>query len=193
MKFQTLSKQQKIYIVGGTVFIGIMLWAFIYANILTHGFSRSDVSDADKQKIQVSDIILTETKNNIKYWEIYSETGQYDNNDKAAILNRVIGNFYKDNEVYMSFESQMGTYNETLGHILLHNNVYIALKDNTTLKCDELLWAGSDKDIIASGNVKINRNNELKSTGERVIISPDYSKFRIENNTRTELYREQEK
>lgn len=191
MKFNSLSKQQKIYILGVSVFVGILLWAFIYANVLTRGFNRNDIKEGDTQKIKVNDIILTETKDSIKYWEIYGEEGQYNNEDKAAILNRVIGNFYKDNEVSMSFESQMGTYNEELGQILLRNDVFIALKDNTTLRCDQLLWSGSDKDIIASGNVKINRNNELRASGERVIISPDYSRFKLEKNTRTELYKEQ--
>ncbi len=35
-----------------------------------------------------------------------------------------------------------------------------------------LIWSGTDKDIIARGNLKINRNNELIATAEKAVIKP---------------------
>lgn len=189
MRLGNISKTTKIYIVAGILLISILAWAFIYATLLTHGLNRNALKGKENsQELTVNDIILTETRDGIKYWEIYGETGQYDSDNKVAILNRTIGNFYRDNEVAMSYEAQSGSYNETYGTITLTQDVFIAIKDNTTLKCDKLIWQGSDKDIIGEGNVRINRDNELISKGNKVIISPDYTHFKLVGKTKSEIY-----
>ena len=189
MRFGNFSKTTKTYIIVGVVLIAILIWAFLYAAILTHGLNRKSLEGKENsQELSVNDIILTETRDGIKYWEIYGETGQYDSEHKVAMLSRTIGNFYKDNEVTMSYEAKSGSYNETLNTITLTQDVFIAISDNTTLKCDKLVWQGSDKDIVGEGNVRINRNNELASKGEKVIISPDYSHFKLVGKTQSKIY-----
>jgi len=93
----------------------------------------------------------------------------------------------------MSFESSRGTYNEVKKQIILYQDTHIVLKDGTSLRCDRLTWSGSDKDIIATGNIRINRNNELVSTAQRATITPDYSDFKIIGKTVTKLYETKEK
>jgi LPS export ABC transporter protein LptC len=189
-----LGKRQKAYILGFIAVAGVLLWAFISAGILTHGFTRDMVKDkSESQQLEVEGIILTETKDDQKYWEIFGETGKYSSDDKVALLNNVIGNFYKDNEVTMSFESSKGTYNEEKNQIILYENTHIVIKDGTTLLADRLTWSGSDKDIVAQGNVRINRNDELNASADKIIISPNYDKFKIIGNTTSKLFDSKEK
>ena len=42
----------------------------------------------------VKNIIVTETQNEIKYWDFYAKTGEYNSEHNAIQLNDVIGNFY---------------------------------------------------------------------------------------------------
>ena len=133
------------------------------------------------------------TKEDQKYWEIYAKSGNYDSENKVAMLNNTVGNFYKDNEVAMSFESSRGSYNETKQQIILYDKTHIVIKDGTSLHCDTLIWSGSDKDIIVEGNVVIEKAGELQTKAERGIISSDYSKFKIMGNTVTKLYESKEK
>ncbi len=189
MNWGNFSKTSKAYIVAAALLVGILAWAFLHATILTHGLNRADLAGKENsQELEVKDIILTETREGIKYWEIYGETGSYDSSSKVAILNRTIGNFYKDNDIAMSYEAQSGSYNEISNTITLTQDVFIALKDNTTLKCDKLVWQGSDKDVIGEGNVIINRNNELISTGNKIIINSDYSHFKLIGKTQSKVY-----
>lgn len=189
MRWGNFSKTTKIYILAGLILISILAWAFLYAAVLTNGLNRNSLKNKENsQELTVNDIILTETREGVKYWEIYGETGQYDSEHKVAMLNRTIGNFYKENEVAMSYEAQSGSYNEELNTITLTQDVFIAIHDNTTLKCDKLVWQGSDKDIIGEGNVIINRNNELISNGEKVIISSDYTHFKLVGKTQSKIY-----
>ena len=86
MKWSNLSKQQKMYICGFGSLIFVMLWAFVSAGMITKNFNRSQLSgDKDKKEALVNGIILTETKDEQKYWELYGESGTYDSNCVFAI------------------------------------------------------------------------------------------------------------
>lgn len=193
-KIKNLSKKQKAYIGAFAAIIGLLAWAFISAGVITHNFNRSQLqTDQDRQEAIIDGIILTETKNEKKYWEIYGETGNYDSKNGVAILNNVIGNFYDDdNKVSMSFESSKGTYNEKKEQIILYDNTYIVLKDFTTLKANKLVWSGKDIPITAEGNVRITRKTDLLATAKKVEISPDYDKFKIIGNAVSKVYSDKE-
>ena len=193
-RIKSLSKKQKAYIAAFGAIVGLLAWAFISAGVITHNFNRSQLqTDQDRQEAVIDGVILTETKNEKKYWEIYGETGNYDSKNGVAILNNVIGNFYDDdNQVSMSFESSRGTYNEKKGQIILYENTYIVLKDFTTLRANRLVWSGKDIPTIAEGNVRITRKTELLATAKKVEISPDYEKFKITGNAVSKVYNDKE-
>ena len=188
-RWSNLSRKQKAYIGAFGVLAGIMVWAFISAGVITHDFNRNQLStDKDRQEALINGIILTETKNEKKYWEIYGETGSYDSNNGVAVMDNVIGNFYKENEVGMSFQSSKGTYNANTKIIILYQDTFIVLEDGTTLNADRLRYAGSDQPVIATGNVKITREDNFVATADKVEISPDYEHFKISGNTTSKIY-----
>lgn len=187
-KYKSLNKKERTYLLASLAFIFIMLWAFISAGIITGNFNRSQLSNKDEQKVDAIGIIITETKHGTKYFEIYGENGHYSNDHSVATLNNVLGNFYKDGEVAMSFQSSKGCYDEKAGTITLYDNTYIVLKDGISLNTDKLIWQGSDKDTIAEGHVVVKKNNELTSTAQRGIISPGYQKFKIAGETTTKIW-----
>lgn len=195
MKRIKLSKKRTGYLVAFLIFVGILVWAFVSAAIITHNFHRNQLSgDADKQEMNTSDIILTETHAGRKYWEIYGVTGSYSSDNKIATLNKVTGNFYgKDNNVSMSFISSKGTYDSEKKQIILYKNTHIVIKDGTALNCDKLIWAGSDTDIVATGHVKIQRGTQLVATAQKAMISADYGDFKIVGHTVSKLYDVKEK
>lgn len=194
MDLRKLSRKQKAYIGAFAAIVGLLAWAFISAGIITHNFNRSQLqTDQDRQEALINGIILTETKDEKKYWEIYGETGNYDSKNGVAMLNNVIGNFYdENNEVSMSFESSKGTYNEKKEQIILYDDTFIVLKDLTTLRANKLVWTGKDVPIVAQGNVRITRKSDLLATAKKVEISPDYNTFKIIGNTVSKVYSDKE-
>ena len=189
MDFKSLPKKKRLYLIV-LISIGLILaWAFITAGIITHDFNRKQVeARGDDQEALVNGIILTETKNETKYWEIYGDTGRWDSRKGIAQLNKVIGNFYKDNEVTMSFESSKGTYNSVDGDITLYEDTFIVMKDGITLNADKLHWIDSHSPIIAEGHIKIQKGKQLLSTAEKIEISPSYDRFKISGNTVSKVY-----
>ena len=178
-----MSPRKKAYAIAFAIMGIILLWAFLSAGFLTNGFSRSNVKTGeDRQELDVTSMILTETKEGQKFWEIYGETGTYNSEENVALLKNVVGNFYRDNEVAMSFESSQGTYNEEKNQIILYDNTYIVMKDGVTLKADRLVWSGSDNDIVATGHILINKSGQFSAIGDEIIINPDYNHFILKGN-----------
>lgn len=195
MKWKKLSKKRKAYFLAAATLVGIMLWAFIYAGIITRNFNRSQVAgQQDKQEALIHGIILTETKDDHKYWEIYGETGTYTSDNSIAMLDNCIGNFYdNENKVSMSFESTKGTYNSEKKQIVLYQNTHIVVKDGTSLEADRVIWSGSDQPVVAQGNIKITRKDEFFATADKVEISPNYDDFKIIGKAVSKVYNSKEK
>ena len=188
-RFKQIDKKKRTYLLAGLAVIFVMGWAFISAALITANYTRAQLKGTpDEQKVDAEGIIITETKDGGKYFEIYGETGNYSNDHSIATLHNVIGNFYKDGKVSMSFQSSKGTYNEKTKEIILYENTYIVLEDSTSLNTDKLIWSGSDKDTLAEGHVVIKKNNEMVATAERGVISAGYEKFKIMGKTTTKLY-----
>lgn len=188
-KFMSLDKRKRSYLIALTAFVLVMAWAFISAGVITANFNRSQIKgNENEQKVDAIGVIITETKNGKKYFEIYGETGHYSNDHSIATLYNVIGNFYSDGEVAMSFQSSKGTYDENTGVITLYENTYIVLKDGVSLKTNKLVWSGSDKETTVEGNVVIQKANDMISTAERGVIGANYEHFKIIGKTKTQIF-----
>ena len=193
-KFRSFDKKKKTYIIAVFLVVFVMVWAFISAGVITSNFNRSQLKNSEnEQKINALGVIITETKEGKKYFEIYGETGHYSNDHSIATLYNVVGNFYKDNEVAMSFQSSKGTYDEKTGIITLYDHTYIVLKDGVSLNTDKLIWSGSDKDTLAEGHVVIKKDNKMKSIADKGIIYAGYERFKIVGNTNTKIFENKEK
>ena len=188
-KFSKFNKRRKAYVIAILFVTFGMLWAFISAGIITGNFNRAQLNNTqDQQKVDANGIIITETKEGKKYFEIYGEIGHYSNDHSVATLYNVIGNFYQNNEVSMSFQSSKGTYDEKTGIITLFDNTYIVLKDGISLETDKLTWYGSDKETVAEGHVIIRKDKEMKSTADKCIIGAGYQNFKILGTTQTKIW-----
>lgn len=193
-KLREMDKKKRAYLIVILAIIFVMAWAFIAAGVITGNFNRSQLKGAiNDQKVDAIGIIITETKEGKKYFEIYGETGSYSNENSIATLHNVVGNFYKEGKVAMSFQSSKGTYDEKLGQIKLYENTYIVLEDETSLESNSLIWSGSDKETVAEGNVKIKKSNEMYALADKCIISAGYEKFKIIGKTQTKIYSDENK
>lgn len=188
-KWAKMDKRQRTYFVIAVAISMVLVWAFITAGVITCNFNRSMVkTSGDKQELHVSSMILTETKDGQKFWEIFGETGQYSSDHKVANLTNIVGNFYKDNAVEMSFESTHGLYNEETQEIILYDNVFVVLKDDTSLIADKLVYDIKTKTLDIEGNVKINKKKSFNATADKAIIDSEYSHFKIIGTTCSKLY-----
>ena len=184
-----MSKRKITYIVILSLVVLGCAWAFISAGVITKNFKKEAINNAgEKQKINIENLIITETKEDKKYWELYAESGYYDNQNKVAILYNVVGNFYDDDKVVLSMESSKGTFSEETKKVVLYENSYFIYKDGTDVRADRFVWQGNDKDIVAQGNVIIRRNGELRTFSNEAVLTNQMTSVRIKGRSKTELY-----
>ena len=189
MKWQSLTNKQKTYVIVGALVSVVLLWSFFSAKILTSNLNRKDLENGgDSKQAVVEGIILTETKNEVKYWELYAENGVYNSTEDIASLNDVNANFYKDNHVSMSIQSSQGAYDAKNGTITLFDDTYVVIKDGLTLSADKLVWSGSDKPIFAYGHVIVTKGSEFMASADEIEISSEYDNIKIRGNTTSKVF-----
>lgn len=189
LKWESMGKK-KIYTIIFTAFFAICAFGLIWSWWVTRDI-RSNVEDAlsQSQQVDVKNLVLTETKDGKKYWELYAKTGEYDSAAGLVNLNEIIGNFYnKDEEVVLSFESPKGSYFESEKVITLTGETLIVAKDGSSITANKFVWKGQNEDIVASEGVTINRNNELITKSDEAVFNSELTYFKVRGKTKSSIY-----
>lgn len=188
-----MDKKKILYISIFSLIIGACLWAFISATFITSNFKKEILNKPkDEQQVDVDAVALTETKDGKKYWEIYAEKAQWDGEKKVALMEDIVGNFYKDDEVVISFISRNGSFNQETKVIKLFRDSHIVHKDGANIKADTFTFKGRDDDIVAEGHVRIERKGEILAYSDRAILFNKMQDFKIYGKTTTKIYSKKE-
>lgn len=185
-------KNKKIYTYVFASIFAICTFGFVWSFIVTKDIRKdTDKALKQEQRVIVNSLALTETKNNKKYWELYAKRGEYEGSKNIIVLKNIIGNFYNDKEeVVLSFTANEGTYNEAKKIITLQGDVLAVAKDNSSIRADAVVWRGQNENIIAVGNVQINRNNELLTQSNKAVFNSELTYFKIEGKSQSQIYKE---
>lgn len=184
-----MQKKNLFYIILVGLVIIACLWAFISANFITKNFKKRLIDDSlGKQEVTIQNLLVTETKDDKKSWELFADDGYYDNASQVAILNNIVGNFYDDNEVVASFESSKGTYNQTTKQIVLYERTLIVYKDGSNVSANKMEWHGKDSGVTAEGSVRLELPSKVVVVAEKATLSPDFKNLKVFGRTKTEIY-----
>jgi len=176
-----------IFIISLFILITI---ALIYTNKWTKDFQEFLKTQGGIEHATVNDVVITETKDSIKEWEVYAAVAQYDNDKVTATMHDIVGNYYKNNEVVMSFTAPRGKYNSDDKKIELLDSVKIVGKDNIKLTADRIFWTTTEDKIYAEGNIVINKNNELIALSEKGAVTKDMKFMEISDKAEIRVYKE---
>lgn len=184
-----MKKRNIGYIIIFSVILIACLWAFIYAGLITKNFKNKMLNeDLSKKEVDIENLLVTETKEGQKLWELFAETGHYDNQNNVAYLNDIIGNFYEKGAVVASFKSSQGTYNADTRQIVLYDKTLIVYKDGSNVRANKIIWTGKEEDVKAYGDLRLEKPKEAVIYGNEAVLKNNMSDFEIKGRTRTELY-----
>ncbi len=181
-----MSKRTKfsiIFIISSIVFSFV---AFLMSLNMTRNF---DSEKLESEKISVEELVIIETREGKKYWEVYATKGNYEKVGDRLILKNVLGNFYQDENIVMSFKAPSGKFNSRLKEIILSGGAQVASGKDTYLSANKIAWSDKNEEIRAFGNVKMIKANEIITFSDSSIINSAFTSFKIKGNSKTELYR----
>lgn len=182
-------KRKKIIKIAVISFVALLLWGIIWSYFISITVRKNNKDNKMKnQHAIVKNIIVTETREENKYWEFYAKTGEYTSEHNFVQLNDIIGNFYKDNEVVLSFKSQKGTYDEETKKVVLKgDNVFVA-KNGQQFYADNVIWQGQDSDILADGNIRYIQNDKIITKADKAIFNSTFTNFKVIGKTETQIF-----
>ncbi|MFH0703157.1 MAG: LPS export ABC transporter periplasmic protein LptC [bacterium] len=184
----------KRLIISGSIIgalILLSLWAFIASSRMADNIkqvSNRPDNTINEEAVFVNDLIITETRDGQKFWEVYAYSGKYDNEQTQALLTNVKGNFYKNNKVILSFEAPMAIYDSKNKGIKLTGGSKALTNNDIFILAKELTWTGNKGDIIAKGSVKIKKADKFSTSGEKCVFNTDFSKFKVIGSSETNVY-----
>ena len=184
-----MNKRNFLYLIVLVLIVSAVVWAFISAGVITKNFNNNILdSDSENKEVNIESLYVTDTKDGDKSWELFADTGHYDNIDNIIFLTGIIGNFYRDGKVLVSFKAKRGTYTTADKHIILYDDVVFVHKDGENIKADRITWKGKEEDISAYGNVRIEKPNQVVIYGEEAVLNPELDDFKINGRTKTMFY-----
>lgn len=183
-------KRKRVLKIFTLVLVLLIGWGFIWSWFITKAVRKnSKDGEMKNQHAVVKNIIVTETKEEKKYWEFYAKSGEYNSNHNQIELNDIIGNFYgKNNEVVLSFKSSKGTYDELTKKVVLNGDNLFVSKNGSQLYADKLVWQGNDKDILADGDVQFIMEDKLIAKAKSATFNSSLTDFKIKGDAVTKLY-----
>ncbi len=185
--------KKKILKILLAVFLLLLAWSLIWSWFIARTVQKNNSDKNMKnQHAIVKNIIVTETQDEKKYWEFYAKSGEYSSDNNSIQLNDVIGNFYKNDEVIISFKSKKGNYDEKTKKVVLNGDNLFVASDGSQLYADNVVWQGQDKDILANGNIQFIQEGKIVTKANKAVFNPSLTNFRVIGKTKTEIYGDKE-
>ena len=79
-------EKKKLYKIVFIATLFLCVFSFIWAWWVTRGVRNNTADTLASQKVSINNLVLTETKNKQKYWELYSKRAEYDSSSTEVIL-----------------------------------------------------------------------------------------------------------
>ncbi len=171
------------------IFVFVTAWAMILSYRITREVNISNKESGSEENANAENIIITETKNGQKFWELYAQTGQYDSTRSNAVLTNIKGYFYNNDKMVLTFSSPQARYSVKNKEIKLLGRPQAVTESKIYISSDEMTWSDVEDKIKAKGNVKIIKMPKFAAKADNAFFSPDFSKIKIIGNTTTYSYK----
>jgi len=167
----------------------LSIWAFVMSKSMMGEVIITENENLGDEQVSITELVITETKEGQKFWEVYAESGYYNNGNNIALLENIKGNFYSDGSVVMSVASPKAEYNNDTKEIKLFGGAQAANNKDVYIDADEICWTGSKDEITAAGNVKIvNENEGLMTISDESSFDTDFTNIKLSGDASTYVY-----
>jgi len=166
----------------------LSIWAFVISKNIMGDTQVSGKNTSSEEQITMQELIITETKEGKKFWEVYADTGRFDKETEKAVLNNISANFYKKEEVVLSVAAPVAEYDSEKKEIRLKGGAEGANNKDIYIKADEICWTGSKDEIRAKGNVKIIRNDQVMTVSDESSFDTDFTNLKISGDANTYVF-----
>ena len=166
-----INKKAVAAICGGIVVAGGILSWLLYGGEVS---TNVDLGNDIKGKINASlkDSVIHREKNGVKLWEF--KVGEVINDkftDRAA-LKGITGKLYRNDGTYLNVSAESGFMEMNTNNFTLEGKVKAVISDGSGyLYADGITWQQEDGQIVAQGNVKLQKDQWYAEADKAVTTS----------------------
>ena len=183
-----MTKRSIFSLIFLAIFGILSTWAFIVSKNIMGEINIADNSPQADEQVDLRELIITETKEGKKFWEIYADSGHYNNGTEKAVLKNISGNFYKEGNVVLSVASPVAVYDSEKKEIRLKGGAEALNDKDIYIEAEEICWAGAKDKINARGDVKIIRNKQVMTVSDESSFDTDFTNLKITGDANTYVF-----
>ena len=183
-----MTKKTTFSLILLAVFSILSICAFIVSKNIMKDINVSGHNSKSDEQVGLKELIITETRDGQKFWEVYADSGHYNNGTNVAVLNNITGNFYKEGKVVLSVASPIAVYDSDKKEITLKGGARAANDKDIYISADEICWAGANDEIKARGNVKIIRDNQVMTISNESSFDTGFTNLKISGDANTYVF-----
>jgi len=186
-----MQKKTLIPVIIMSALVLLSMWVFFSddGELKPSPEQNTSAQEENGEKAVVKDIIITETNEGKKFWEVVADSGEYDKTSSSTTLYNINGNFYKDGEVVLSVQAPVAIYNSEKKEVILKNGAKAANTKNVIITATQICWAGTTDTITATGNVKIMQDDKMKTTSDKSVFDSEFTYLNLIGNSDSYVYK----
>ena len=121
--------------------------------------------------------ILTEEKDGVIIWELSCDKMRIDSITQNVELEGIKAKFFQhDEEKAWELTAKTGAYYQSDGIIHVEGDVVVTSTDGAKLQSDKLEWISADEKLIATGNVRIAKD-DMHAFGDTAYSNDNFKHF----------------
>ena len=127
---------------------------------------------------------LVEERDGVVIWELTCEKMRIDTITQNMELIGITGKFFQhDADKSWELKAARGIYYKTDNTVYVEGNVRVSNSDGAELTCDELEWLNAEEKILATGNVKISKD-DMRAFGDTAYSNDNFKHFGLIGHAR---------
>ena len=164
---------------------GVAIAAAIICWLVFGGSAPKNVElgDGVKAKFNASlkNSVIQREKDGKKMWEFTIGEIINDKITDTAILKGIKGKVYRSDGNYIDIDAESGSMKMGSNNFALEGNVKVINSDGGKLLADKVEWIQKGEEIIATGNVKLYKD-EWFASADKAMTTSDFDSLKLQGN-----------
>ena len=163
----------------GVLFVGLVIWV-----VMNTPDEPPPITKIEPPKImEYEGNTIIEEQNGVKLYELSAGKMIIDVETQNATFENLDGKFYQPSGRFFQLTAKKGNYNHQSGDIHVEGEVVVTDSEGAKLTGNELDFVGADQILIATGDVKIFKD-DMRAYGDTAEAWNGLRHFKLKGNAR---------
>lgn len=174
-----LNKKLIMAIVAGAALMGLVIFWLMNSGVPKPGAKPTNGNGTENLRVLNSS--LKEERDGKLVWELQIGEMEYIKKTDTNILKNVKGKWYREDGSVLTISADGGSVIMGKKDVALKGNTHAALSTGGEVSADEIGWLHSEDKIVATGKVRIVKDDVL-ATADKAVTDTGMENLRLEGN-----------